>query len=171
MGALFSTQDNWMINQTQRIAKGTGNFLRKTSEQLVRSEVSHAVRSGAIGRGLGSIGESISKGAKKTANTVREVAQKGRNMFRKNNTKRNKNTRQKHINTKNNAVAQVNAKNPPVASNNKIRSNANTDTGPSNKSNLNEQLKKLNTTNLIQTQPQIATNSGGSRKKSKKSRS
>ncbi len=141
MGALFSTQDNWMINQTQRIAKGTGNFLRKTSEQLIKSEVSQAVRSGAIGRGLDSIGESIRKGAKKTANTASKVAQKGRNMFRKNNTKGIKNTSQKLIpaNAKNYAVASnktksnvsnsivsaKNAANQAIANNNIVSARAN----------------------------------------------
>jgi len=85
MGALFSTQDNWMMHQTERFVKGTGKFLRRTGERFVRSESSQAVKSGAIGRGLDHIGESISKGAKKTANFARKVTQKGRNFLRKKN--------------------------------------------------------------------------------------
>jgi hypothetical protein len=242
MVSFFSTQDNCMMHQTQKFAEGTGKIIRRAGEKIVMREARQSVRNGAIGKGLDSFTESISKGSKKIANTAHKIAQKGRNIFRKNNTKGIKNFSQNPIpsNTKNNAVAQANANNPPVTYNNKSRSNrnnpsvsakkaatlanannavaqanannhpvtynnksrsnrnnpllsakkaatlanannhpvdsnnnsrsiANTVTGSLNQSNINEELKNLNTTNLAQSQ--IAVTSGGSRKKSKKSHS
>ena len=190
LGALSSTQDNWMIQQTQNLAKSTGKLFSKAGERIVRSEARQAIRSGAIAKGLDSLGESIRKGSKKTANIASKIAQKGRNMVRTRNNKfyqklpNNetnwiKNTNQKLIpaNANNNVAARANSNNTPAAransnntpaarANNNERSTANTVTGLSNQNNLNEELKKLKKNSAS---PQIAVTSGGSRKKSKKS--
>jgi hypothetical protein len=89
MGALFSTQGNWMIKQTEGFVKGTGKFFRNRVERSVKKEIRREGRSGSIGKGIVYIGESLSKGANKVALATTKIAhsvtQKGRNIFRKNN--------------------------------------------------------------------------------------
>jgi len=161
MGALFSTQDNWMMHQTQKFAKGTGNFLRRTGERLVRSEVRQSVGRGAIGRGLDSMGKSIREGAKKTANFASEVTQKGREMFRK---KNNNSYRQlpnaKNQNKNTNPILPPPNANKNAAANKNANKNAAANKAAANKAVENKasispassdliQPTVLNTTNLV----------------------
>ena len=164
LGALSSTQDNWMIQQTQNLAKSTGKLFSKAGERIVRSEARQAIRSGAIAKGLDSLGESIRKGSKKTANRASKIAQKGRNMVRTRNNKfyqklpNNetnwiKNTNQKLIpaNANNNVAARANSNNTPAAranSNNTPAARANSNNTPAARANNNERSTANTVTGL-----------------------
>jgi hypothetical protein len=124
MGALFSTQDNYVIHRTQGLAKGAGSFIKKIGKKIVKRGVRDSFRNGYISKGIDSAGDLLIKGYRKGRNMVHNGTEKVRKTFRKNKKNYQKLQMDNNPNKKNNlellpatANENVSAQTNPAANN------------------------------------------------------